>query len=49
MDGLFMKQIFLILAAAAGLLLAGCNQGGTSDQYNTSHGGTNGMTTNTHP
>jgi hypothetical protein len=34
-----MKKLILILTAAAGLLLVGCNQGGTSDQYNTSNAG----------
>lgn len=49
-----MKRIFLIIGAIATLLLTGCNQsnqGGASDQYNSSnahgsstnanHGGTN--------
>jgi hypothetical protein len=39
-----MKKLLLILGAAAGLVLAGCNQGGTSDQYGTSSGAaTNSM------
>jgi hypothetical protein len=33
-----MKKFILILSAVAGLVLAGCNQGGTSDQYGTSSG-----------
>lgn len=33
-----MKKLILIVGAAAALVLAGCNQGGTSDQYNTSSG-----------
>ena len=33
-----MKKVILILGAAAALVLAGCNQGGTSDQYGTSSG-----------
>jgi hypothetical protein len=33
-----MKKLFLILGAAAALILAGCNQGGTSDEYGTSTG-----------
>jgi hypothetical protein len=35
---MIMKKIFLIAGAAAALVLAGCNQGGTSDQYGTSGG-----------
>jgi hypothetical protein len=34
-----MKKIILIISAAAGLILAGCDKGGTSDQYGTSNGG----------
>jgi hypothetical protein len=37
-----MKKLFLILGAASVLVLAGCNQGGTSDQYGTSSGNANG-------
>jgi hypothetical protein len=38
-----MKKLLLIAGAVAALILAGCNQGGTSDQYGTSSGGaTNG-------
>jgi uncharacterized lipoprotein YajG len=33
-----MKKILLIAGAAAALILTGCNQGGTSDQYGTSSG-----------
>lgn len=48
-----MKMLVLILAAVASLLVAGCNQGGTSDQYNTGSGHTNSMggtnNSNTHP
>lgn len=33
-----MKKILLIAGAAAALILTGCNQGGTSDQYGTSNG-----------
>lgn len=33
-----MKKWMLIFGAAAALILAGCNQGGTSDSYNTSNG-----------
>lgn len=33
-----MKKILLITGAAAALILTGCNQGGTSDQYGTSSG-----------
>ena len=33
-----MKRLILIASAAAALVLAGCNQGGTSDQYGTSSG-----------
>jgi len=36
-----MKKILLIAGAAAALILTGCNQGGTSDQYGTSNGGAN--------
>jgi hypothetical protein len=32
-----MKKLFVILGAAA-LILAGCDRGGTSDQYDTSSG-----------
>ena len=41
-----MKKLLLIAGAAAALVLAGCNQGGTSDQYGTSGGSassTNGV------
>jgi hypothetical protein len=39
-----MKKIILIVGAAAALVLAGCNQGGTSDQYGTTTGNsTNGV------
>jgi hypothetical protein len=31
-----MKKLFLITSAAAALILAGCDKGGTSDQYGTS-------------
>ena len=31
-----MKKILLIAGAAAALILTGCDQGGTSDQYGTS-------------
>ena len=33
-----MKKILLIAGAAAALVLAGCDKGGTSDQYGTSSG-----------
>jgi len=33
-----MKKILLIAGTAAALILTGCNQGGTSDQYGTSSG-----------
>ncbi len=33
-----MKKIILIAGAAAALILTGCDQGGTSDQYGTSNG-----------
>ncbi len=33
-----MKKLFFILSAAAALVLAGCDRGGTSDAYNTSNG-----------
>jgi hypothetical protein len=33
-----MKKILLIAGAAAALILTGCDQGGTSDQYGTSSG-----------
>jgi hypothetical protein len=33
--------MLLIAGAAAALILAGCNQGGTSDQYGTSNGDAN--------
>jgi len=36
-----MKKILLIAGAAAALILTGCNQGGTSDQYGTSSGNVN--------
>lgn len=36
-----MKKLILILGAAAALILAGCNKGGTSDQYGTSSGSAN--------
>ena len=36
-----MKKLFIILGAASALILAGCNQGGTSDQYGTSSGTAN--------
>jgi hypothetical protein len=36
-----MKKILLIAGAAATLILTGCNQGGTSDQYGTSSGNVN--------
>ena len=39
-----MKKIMLIAGAAAALILAGCDQGGTSDQYGTSSG--NGTSSN---
>jgi hypothetical protein len=40
-----MRKIILIVGAAAALALAGCNQGGTSDQYGTTTGNstTNGV------
>lgn len=52
-----MKKLILILTAVAGLLVAGCNQGGssnqggTSDQYNTNagHSKSLGGTNNAHP
>jgi hypothetical protein len=34
-----MKKIILVIGAAASLILAGCDKGGTSDQYGTSSGG----------
>jgi hypothetical protein len=37
-----MKKFFLILGAAAALILAGCDRGGTSDAYNTSNGNASG-------
>jgi hypothetical protein len=33
-----MKKLMLVFGAAAALILAGCNRGGTSDQYGTSTG-----------
>lgn len=36
-----MKKLFVILGAATALILAGCNQGGTSDEYGTSSGANN--------
>jgi len=33
-----MKKLILILGAATALILAGCDQGGTSDAYNTTNG-----------
>ncbi len=33
-----MKKILLMAGTAAALILTGCNQGGTSDQYGTSSG-----------
>ena len=36
-----MKKIILIAGAAAALVLAGCNKGGTSDEYGTSSGSSN--------
>jgi hypothetical protein len=33
-----MKKLILILGTAAAVVLAGCNKGGTSDQYGTSSG-----------
>jgi len=39
-----MKKIMLIAGAAAALILAGCDKGGTSDQYGTSNG--NGASSN---
>ncbi|HWD93375.1 MAG TPA: hypothetical protein VG938_13615 [Verrucomicrobiae bacterium] len=39
-----MKKLILILGAAAAVVLAGCNQGGTSDEYGTSSGTANGST-----
>jgi uncharacterized lipoprotein YajG len=36
-----MKKLLIILGAASALILAGCNQGGTSDQYGTSSGTAN--------
>jgi hypothetical protein len=38
-----MKKLILILTAVASLLVAGCNQGGTSDQYNSNSGHTNSL------
>lgn len=32
-----MKKLILILGAAAALVLAGCDRGGTSDAYNTTN------------
>ena len=37
-----MKKLFVILGAASALILAGCDKGGTSDQYGTSSGNANG-------
>jgi len=37
-----MKKLFLILGAAAVLVLAGCDRGGTSDAYYTSNGNASG-------
>ena len=39
-----MKKIMLIAGTAAALILAGCDKGGTSDQYGTSSG--NGTSSN---
>ncbi len=36
-----MKKIILMAGAAATLILAGCDKGGTSDQYGTSSGNVN--------
>ena len=36
-----MKKLFVILGAASALILAGCDKGGTSDQYGTSSGNAN--------
>jgi len=40
-----MKKLFVILGAASALILAGCDQGGTSDQYGTSSGNANSNVT----
>jgi len=37
----FIRKLILILGAGAALILAGCNKGGTSDQYTTSSGSAN--------
>jgi len=37
-----MKTLFVILGAVSALALAGCNKGGTSDQFGTSSGNANG-------
>jgi hypothetical protein len=40
-----MKKLFVILGAASALILAGCDRGGTSDQYGTSSGNANSNVT----
>lgn len=40
-----MKKLILIAGAAVALVLAGCNKGGTSDQYGTSSGSANSSNT----
>jgi hypothetical protein len=41
-----MKRLILALGVGAALILAGCNKGGTSDQYGTSSGNASGNTSN---
>jgi hypothetical protein len=40
-----MKKLFVILGAASALIFAGCDKGGTSDQYGTSSGNANSNVT----
>jgi hypothetical protein len=42
-----MKKLILILSAVTSLLVAGCNEGGTSDQNNTNTGGGNSQNAGT--
>jgi hypothetical protein len=43
-----MKKVILVLGAAASLILAGCNKGGTSDEYQTSNGVASGGSNSIH-
>ena len=43
-----MKKLFMILGAATALILAGCDKGGTSDQYGTSSGAVNSASNSVH-